>query len=46
MTASAPGPGRAPVEGTAADGRPFLHIETLDQWRAWLRELVGDRKAA
>ena len=34
MTAPATGP----LEGTAADGRPSVHPETLEQWRGWLRE--------
>ncbi|WP_134765489.1 YdeI/OmpD-associated family protein [Nocardioides sp. 1609] len=32
MTAPAP----APDEGEAHDGRPYVHPETLEQWRAWL----------
>ncbi|QDH10696.1 hypothetical protein FE634_03685 [Nocardioides dongxiaopingii] len=32
MTAPVP----APEEGEAHDGRPYVHPETLEQWRAWL----------
>ncbi len=30
--------GDAAVEGTASDGRPSVHPETVAQWRSWLAE--------
>ncbi len=38
MTDPVPAPAAGPLEATAADGRPTVHPETLEQWRGWLRE--------